>query len=826
MKSTRPARWPRWLLVLSTLMAVLGSLTLGSAPRAQAAWPDPDPGNPVCGPSWVVISAYGTEEDTTHTGPGMQWGSSGVNSWFITGLLNALHGKGVQDSTIAVRNLKYPAAFLTPWLPDYWTGLGIGRDRLASEVNFYAGCPNHPHLILLGYSMGAHVVKSALQVPSVQAHADTIGAVVTVADPSRDNGQIGMAQSGAMLTVNPDFSTGSAAAGDGGLLGRIAVPGVFAGFLSDGRYFDVCRTDDHVCNRPGAPSTDDLAGQFAYSLPAHTQYGAGDRGATANRVTARAVAAALDSTGGDPNPGTACAPHTDADPMGVAAVTAACEVIAAGTWYTWGGGHSVSPPQATYGTVDRSDPVRSANDPYRKGFDCSGFVRYVYYRAAHYDIIGDRTADSAYRAPWTVRFGAAQGTGVLRAGDIVYFGTSAHIHHTALYLGKGMIAEAPQSDEKIRVSPISAHSDYMGAVRPSGYGSGGGGGVGGANSTWGTDVRIHTSPSVSSQVVTTLAGPTPVRIDCQKHASSVTAEGYTNDAWSHLPDLGGWVSNIYVKGQAWLAGIPACDGSSSAGGSHSTWGTNVNIRSIPSVSARLVTTLATPTDVGISCQKHAESVTAAGYTNDAWSYLPNYNGWVSNIFLKGDAWLTDVPTCGGGSDAAVGGDHMTWGTDVFLHTAPSSGSERADLLPGPTAVKIDCQVHGESVTAEGITNDAWSHLADRNAWISNIYVKGEAWLAGVPACASVPSTGGETHDATRSTWGTNVRVHQSAAAGSPVVTTLAGPTTVAVVCQKHAESVTADGYTNDAWSLLGDQQGWISNIYLVGPDWDPSLPTC
>ncbi|MCM2417309.1 NlpC/P60 family protein [Streptomyces sp. RKAG293] len=832
---TTRSRLPRWLLLLSVLLAMVAATTLGAAPDARADYPNPDPGDPVCGPSWVVISAYGTEEDTTHQGAGMEWGSSGVNSWFIAGIVQSLHDKGVQDQAIKVRNLKYPASLISRplpgGLPDYWTGLGIGRDRLAGEVNFYAGCANHPHLILLGYSMGAHVVKSALQLPVVQSHADTIGAVLTVADPSRNNGQIGMAQAGAMLTINPDFSTGTSAVADGGLLGRLNVPGAFAGFIGDGRYFDVCRTDDHVCNRPGPPSTDDLVQQFAYSLPAHTQYGAGDHGATANRMAAKAVSTAVSfaaSGGSDPNPNTPCAPHTDTDPMGAAAIAAACSVIAQDTWYTWGGGHSVSPPQATFGSVDRSDPVRSANDPFRKGFDCSGYVRFAYYKAAGYDIIGDRTADSAYRAPWSVRFGPPMGESVLRAGDIVYFGTSASIHHTAVYLGTGLIAEAPQSNEKIRVSPMSNHHDYMGAVRPSGSGSGGGGGVGGPNSTWGTDVRTHTTPSTSGPVYTTLSGPTAIRIDCQKHAQSVTAEGYTNDVWSHLPDIGGsWVSNIYVRGPAWLPNIPACDGSPPGAGAHSTWGTNVNIRAIPSAAGRLVTTLAGPTDIDISCQKHAESVTASGITNDAWSFLPNYNGWASNIFVKGAAWLVDVPTCGGGSGGAVGGDHMTWGTNVYLHTAPTATSERADLLPGPTAVTIDCQVHGQSVTAEGITNDGWSHLADRQAWISNIYVKGAAWLDGVPACDGDPgSPGGETHGNTRTTWGTNVRVHQDATSASGVVTTLAGPTQVTVVCQKHSESVTADGYTNDGWSRLADQQGWISNIYIKGPAWDDSLPTC
>lgn len=76
-------------------------------------------------------------------------------------------------------------------------------------------------------------------------------------------------------------------------------------------------------------------------------------------------------------------------------------------------------------------------------------------------------------------------------------------------------------------------------------------------STWGTDVHVHTLPSINSQIVRTLPGPTTATIVCQKHAEVVTAEGYTNDAWSQLSD-GSWISNIYIQGGAWLDGVPTC----------------------------------------------------------------------------------------------------------------------------------------------------------------------------------------------------------------------------------------------------------------------------
>lgn len=43
---------------------------------------------------------------------------------------------------------------------------------------------------------------------------------------------------------------------------------------------------------------------------------------------------------------------------------------------------------------------------------------------------------------------------------------------------------------------------------------------------------------------------------------------------------------------------------------------------------------------------------AAGYTNAVWSYLPDYAGWVSNIFVKGPEWLQGVADCGGSTGPA------------------------------------------------------------------------------------------------------------------------------------------------------------------------------
>ncbi|MFD8720974.1 C40 family peptidase [Streptomyces sp. NPDC059629] len=362
--------------------------------------------------------------------------------------------------------------------------------------------------------------------------------------------------------------------------------------------------------------------------------------ATAHATTARAVttpAAAQDATCGVLASG--------ASATAEAAVNAACSQI--GVWYSWGGGHGAT-PGATYGYYDGSDPD-SLHDNERKGFDCSGLMRYAYYRATGRDLLNG-TADDQYHSPQaSARFSAGQGTAPLVPGDLMFWG-SGYIHHVAMYLGAGQMVEAYESGTHIRVTPVRTGGDYAGAIRinPTGTPVPPPANGGSTFETWGTGVHTHSTPSVHASVVDTFAGPTQVSVQCQEHAEEVTAEGYTNDIWAKLAD-GSWMTNIYIKGPAELPGIPDCGGDNPpppSGGSTAfqTWGTGVRTHSEPNVNAGVVDYFAQPTTVNVVCQTHAQTVTAEGYTNDAWSKLTN-GAWMTNIYIKGPAWLPGVATC-------------------------------------------------------------------------------------------------------------------------------------------------------------------------------------
>jgi cell wall-associated NlpC family hydrolase len=60
----------------------------------------------------------------------------------------------------------------------------------------------------------------------------------------------------------------------------------------------------------------------------------------------------------------------------------------------------------------------------------------------------------------------------LRRGDLVFYATStadpATIHHVGIYLGRGLIVDAPYTGAPVRIDSIHAYSGLIGATRPAG----------------------------------------------------------------------------------------------------------------------------------------------------------------------------------------------------------------------------------------------------------------------------------------------------------------------------------------------------------------------
>lgn len=90
------------------------------------------------------------------------------------------------------------------------------------------------------------------------------------------------------------------------------------------------------------------------------------------------------------------------------------------------------------------------------GFDCSGFVQYVYRK------IGVNLPRVSYQQATA---GKRIGLGGLRAGDLVAWDNSTRNNgadHIAIYIGGGMIAEAPRPGVPLRVRKLGAHESAWG----------------------------------------------------------------------------------------------------------------------------------------------------------------------------------------------------------------------------------------------------------------------------------------------------------------------------------------------------------------------------
>jgi cell wall-associated NlpC family hydrolase len=91
----------------------------------------------------------------------------------------------------------------------------------------------------------------------------------------------------------------------------------------------------------------------------------------------------------------------------------------------------------------------------RSGFDCSGFVRYVY---AHF---GVSLAHSSFADYWR---GRRVGRWQLKPGDLVFFDGAGHV---GIYVGGGRFIHAPHTGTVVRISTLTGwySQRFVGARR-------------------------------------------------------------------------------------------------------------------------------------------------------------------------------------------------------------------------------------------------------------------------------------------------------------------------------------------------------------------------
>jgi len=96
------------------------------------------------------------------------------------------------------------------------------------------------------------------------------------------------------------------------------------------------------------------------------------------------------------------------------------------------------------------------------GFDCSGFVRYVYQHTLGKELPGDSA--SQYLA------GTKVDRAEMKTGDLVFFRIRGkNVSHVGIYLGDGRFIHSPSSGKRVSVSELSETywaKRFVGAKRP------------------------------------------------------------------------------------------------------------------------------------------------------------------------------------------------------------------------------------------------------------------------------------------------------------------------------------------------------------------------
>lgn len=116
--------------------------------------------------------------------------------------------------------------------------------------------------------------------------------------------------------------------------------------------------------------------------------------------------------------------------------------------------------------IDRAQDLigiryRRRGDQPQTGFDCSGFVGYVFREGAGLPL--PRVSREISKA------GTPVAKDELKAGDLVFFNTMRHaFSHVGIYLGGDLFVHAPRTGEAVRIDRLQEHywvKRYSGARR-------------------------------------------------------------------------------------------------------------------------------------------------------------------------------------------------------------------------------------------------------------------------------------------------------------------------------------------------------------------------
>ncbi|HEY1703053.1 MAG TPA: NlpC/P60 family protein [Trebonia sp.] len=122
---------------------------------------------------------------------------------------------------------------------------------------------------------------------------------------------------------------------------------------------------------------------------------------------------------------------------------------------------------AAQGAIAASWALSQLGKPYQWGgagpgsYDCSGLAMDAWARAG---------IQLAHWTGYQWKSGPRVPLNALRAGDLVFYATDtadpATIHHVGIYIGGGMMVDAPYTGANVRIDSIHQYSGLIGAIRP------------------------------------------------------------------------------------------------------------------------------------------------------------------------------------------------------------------------------------------------------------------------------------------------------------------------------------------------------------------------
>ena len=111
-------------------------------------------------------------------------------------------------------------------------------------------------------------------------------------------------------------------------------------------------------------------------------------------------------------------------------------------------------------------------------------------------------------------------------------------------------------------------------------------------------------------------------------------------------------------------------------------------------------------------------------------------GKIDPSFVDLDAMRADVAAAMGGAPPTgpTGTPFQVYAPDVNVRPTPATTGAAVGNLGAPGTVYVECQTIGETVTANGYTNNRWAKISSPiPGYVSNVFIQGPASLP-VPTC--------------------------------------------------------------------------------------------